>query len=183
MEQEDVIKFYEEKDIKKIIKSKETLYYADDGMYEVIVREQDIPDYIVKANELGGETENLKFYKVGENTMDPKLTTIGRFLDRADPKLREKIIDRLVELQTTDTKPNSFKVIDEDMYEEIQIKYGFSSKFEEKNNEEENKEQEEYKSKNKNKKKDKEAKEEMEVKINKDIREIQESQFLENSIK
>ena len=122
MEQEDVIKFYEEKDIKKIIKSKETLYYADDGMYEVIVREQDIPDYIVKANELGGETENLKFYKVGENTMDPKLTTIGRFLDRADSELREKIIDRLVALQTGEKSVKDFKVIDEDMFEKVESK-------------------------------------------------------------
>ena len=122
MKQEDAIKFYEEKDIKKIIKSKETLYYADDGMYEVIVREQDIPDYIVKANELGGETENLKFYKVGENTMEPKLTTIGRFLDRADPVLRDKIIDRLIPLQTGEKPVNDFKVIDEDMFEKVESK-------------------------------------------------------------
>ena len=123
MEQEEnVIKFYEEMDIRKIIKSKESLYYADDGMYEVIVREQDIPDYIVKANELGGETENLKFYKVGENTMEPKLTTIGRFLDKADTDLRAKIIDRLVTLQTGENPVSDFKVIDEDMYERAQSK-------------------------------------------------------------
>jgi len=123
MEQEEnVIKFYEEKDIRKIIKSKESLYYADDGMYEVIVREQDIPDFIVKANELGGETENLKFYKVGDNTMEPKLTTIGRFLDKADPDLRAKIIDRLVALQTGENPVSDFKVIDEDLYEKAQSK-------------------------------------------------------------
>ena len=39
MEQEEnVIKYYEEMDIRKIIKSKESLYYVDDGMYEVIVQ-------------------------------------------------------------------------------------------------------------------------------------------------
>ena len=123
MEQEEnVIKYYEEMDIRKIIKSKESLYYVDDGMYEVIVREKDIPDYIVKTNELAGETENLKFYKVGENTMEPKLTTIGRFLDKADTDLRAKIIDRLVTLQTGENPVSDFKVIDEDMYERAQSK-------------------------------------------------------------
>ena len=123
MEQEEnVIKFYEEMDIRKIIKSKESLYFADDGMYEVIVREKDIPDFIVKANELVGETENFKFYKVGENTMEPKLTTIGRFLDKADTDLRAKIIDRLVTLQTGENPVSDFKVIDEDMYERAQSK-------------------------------------------------------------
>ena len=122
MKQEDAIKFYEEKDIKKIIKSKESLYYVDDGMYEVIVREQDIPDYIVKANELGGENENLKFYKVGKNTMEPELTTIGRFLDKANPVLRDKIIDRLIPLQTGEKPVKDFKVIDEDMFEKVESK-------------------------------------------------------------
>lgn len=121
-QEEDVIKFYEEKDIRKIIKSKESLYFADDGMYEVIVREKDIPDFIVKANELGGETENFKFYKVGENTMEPKLTTIGRFLNRADPELREKIIDRLIAIQTGEMPVGDFKVIDEDLYEKVESK-------------------------------------------------------------
>ena len=123
MEQEEnVIKYYEEMDIRKIIKSKESLYYVDDGMYEVIVREQDIPDYIVKANELAGETENLKFYKVGKNTMEPELTTIGRFLDKANPVLRDKIIDRLIPLQTGEKPVKDFKVIDEDMFEKVESK-------------------------------------------------------------
>jgi len=118
--EENQIKFYGEKDIKKIIKSKENLYYADDGIDEVIVREQDIPDFIMKANEISGETSNLKFYKMNSETYEPVLTTMGRFLDNANPFLREKIIDRLVLLQTTDASVKDFKVIDEYSFEKVE---------------------------------------------------------------
>ncbi len=117
--EEKNIKFYDEKEIKKIIKDKDSLYYADDGMSEVIVREQDISDFIIKANEIAGETANLKFYKMNSTEYKPVLTTIGSFLDKADPSLRKKIIDRLVLLQTTDEPVKDFKVIDEDMFEKV----------------------------------------------------------------
>lgn len=118
--EENLIKFYDEKEIKKIIKSKENLYYADDGIDEVIVREQDIPDFIMKANEISGECSNLKFYKMNSETYEPVLTTMGRFLDKANPFLREKIIDRLVLLQTTDASIKDFKVIDEYSFEKVE---------------------------------------------------------------
>lgn len=108
-----------EKEIKKMIKSKENLYYADNGIDEVIIREQDIPDFIIKVNEISGENLNLKFYKMNNKTFEPVLTTMGRFLDKAEASLREKIIDRLVLLQTTDEPVKNFKVIDEDMFEKV----------------------------------------------------------------
>lgn len=118
--EENNIKFYDEKEIKKIIKSKDNLYYADDGINEIIVREQDIPDFIIKVNEITGEIANLKFYKMNSTEYKPVLTTIGSFLDKAEPALRERIIDRLVLLQTTDEPIKDFKVIDEDMFEKVQ---------------------------------------------------------------
>lgn len=118
--EENEIKFYDVNEIKKIIKSKENLYFADDGIDEVIVREQDIPDFIMKANEISGECSNLKFYKMNNETYEPVLTTMGRFLDKANPFLREKIIDRLVLLQTTDASVKDFKVIDEYSFEKAQ---------------------------------------------------------------
>ena len=156
MKQDFIVEYYTEDEVEDLIRKNEHLYYLDNGIEEVMIREQDIPDAIVSLNR-NVEPMDLIFMDAQNLQYKPVLTTCGEYLDKADPKLREKIIDRLVELQTTDTKPNSFKVIDEDMYEEIQIKYGFSSKFEEKNNEEENKEQKAYKSKNKNKKKGREA--------------------------
>jgi len=114
------INFNDEKEIKKILKSKDKLYYADDGIDEVIVREQDIPDFIIKANEITGECSNLKFYAMNSEEYKPVLTTIGSFLDKADPVLRAKIIDRLVLLQTTEEPTKDFKVIDEYMFEKVQ---------------------------------------------------------------
>ncbi len=117
--EENNIQFYDEKEIKKIIKDKDRLYYADDGMAEVIVREQDIADFIIKANDIAGETANLKFYKMNSAEYKPVLTTMGSFLDKADPSLRKKIIDRLNLLLTTDEVVKDFKVIDEDMFEKV----------------------------------------------------------------
>lgn len=119
LSEENTINFYDEKEVKKIIKSKDKLYYADDGIDEVIVREQDIPDFIIKANEITGECSNLKFYAMNSEEYKPVLTTIGSFLDRADPVLRAKIIDRLVLLQTTEESPKDFKVIDENVFEKV----------------------------------------------------------------
>lgn len=119
-DKENTINFYNEKEVKKIIKSKDKLYYADDGIDEVIVREQDIPDFIIKANEISGECSHLKFYAMNSTEYKPVLTTIGSFLDRADPVLREKIIDRLVLLQKAEEPTKDFKVIDEDVFEKVQ---------------------------------------------------------------
>lgn len=118
-DKDNTIQFYDEKEIKKIIKSKENLYYADDGLNEVIVREKDIPDFIVKTNLISGLTSNLKFYKMNNSVYEPVITTIGYFLDRAEPSLREKIIDRLVLLQTTDEPVKDFKVINEDIFKKV----------------------------------------------------------------
>jgi len=118
--EENSILFYKESEIKKVIKSADNLYYADDGIAEVIVREQDIADFIMKANEITGQTSNLKFYKMHNTDYVPVLTTMGCYLDKAEPNLRAKIIDRLVLLQTTDEKIKDFKVIDEDIFEKVE---------------------------------------------------------------
>lgn len=113
--------FYDEKEIRDLIKSKAELFYADDGMTEVIVRFEDIPDFIVDYNMNFGMTD-LKFYKLGKDVYEPDITTIGLFLDKINPDLRERMIDRLVRLQRFEEKTKNIKLIDEDMHEEIEIK-------------------------------------------------------------
>lgn len=113
--------FYDEKEIRDLIKSKAELFYADDGMTEVIVRFEDIPDFIVDYNMNFGMTD-LKFYKLGKDVYEPDITTIGLFLDKIKPDLRERMIDRLVRLQRFEEKTKNIKLIDEDMHEEIEIK-------------------------------------------------------------
>jgi len=120
-EKEPEFKFYNEEEIRKIIKSKETLYFADDGIDEVIVKAKDIPDFIVDVNIKFGSTD-LKFYRVGNDVYEPEIKTMGMFLDKIKPEVREKIIDRLVKLQRGEIEPKDYKLIDENQFEDIQEK-------------------------------------------------------------
>ena len=112
----DEFNFYSKEEIKELLKN-EKLVYADDGINEVVIRYKDIPDFIVDYNNKNGMTD-LKFYAFDGYTMNPIITTLGYFLNRCDPKVREDIIDRLVDLQTGD-KIKNYKIIDEYDLEEV----------------------------------------------------------------
>lgn len=111
----DKIIFYNEKETKEFIESKEPYVYVDDGMTEVIIKKKDIPDYIVFINRECGNT-NLKI-------IDPQrdfktiITTYGEFLNKCNQEVREEIIDRLVKLQTNEEKYKIVKTADEEMWE------------------------------------------------------------------
>lgn len=120
-EKEPQFKFYSEEEIRKIIKSKEQLYFADDGIDEVIVKAKDIPDFIVDVNIKCGSTD-FKFFRVGNTVYEPEITTMGMFLDKIKPEIREKIINRLVKLQTGEIEPKDYKLIDEQQFDDIQEK-------------------------------------------------------------
>lgn len=107
---------YNEEEIKKLLESKTKLVYVDTGMEEVVARYEDLPDVIVGINEKLGST-NLKVSNYPSNV--PILTTSGYFLDRCDRKVRDDIIDRLVELQTSDTPLKDYKLINEDMLDDV----------------------------------------------------------------
>ncbi len=118
---EQKLNFYTEDEIEKIIKSDVELYYVDDGIDEAIIKLEDIPDVIVDINR-NFQSSDLKFYKVGAIVYEPELTTIGEFLNRITPTLRERIIDRLVLLQTGECEIKDFKYIDEELYEKVKNK-------------------------------------------------------------
>ena len=109
--------FYTKEETKRILKRDKNLYFADDGMDEVIVKFKDIPDFIVDVNRRLG-FRDLKFYKVGKTEYGPQITTIGMFLDRIRPDLRRKLINRLLKLQLNEIQPKKYKVIDELLYDE-----------------------------------------------------------------
>ena len=109
---EKEFQFYTKNEIKNILLSGEKLVYADNGIDEVVVKYNDLPDFIVDmAMNMGHDCE-IKVYKYPSESMTPILTTRGWFLDRCDPDARADIIDRLVTVQTeVDTK--SYKIINE----------------------------------------------------------------------
>lgn len=115
------LQFYNETEIRDIIKNNENLYFADSGIDEVIVKFDDIPDFIVDINRKQGLVD-LKFYKMENDVYEPDITTMGEFLDKVKPEIREKIIDRLVKLQMGEIEPKEYKLIDENEFEDIKIK-------------------------------------------------------------
>ena len=80
-----------------------------------IFLKEDIPDYIVYINRECGITDLKMFDSDGQQI----LNTLGEFLDKCNPIIREEIIDRLVNLQTGEEEPKEVKTIDEYMWEKL----------------------------------------------------------------
>lgn len=120
-EDEFQVKFYSEDEIRDLIKSNAELFYVDDGVDEAIIKFEDIPDFIVDYNR-NFEMRNLKFFKVGKGVYEPDITTMGEYLAKINPDLRERMIDRLIALQTNESEIKKYKIIDEDVYANVEIK-------------------------------------------------------------
>lgn len=119
-ENQGILKQYSEEEIKQLLNDKTKLVYIDNGSEEVVARYVDLPDIIVDINEKLGHTENLKVYDFDNPNIDkPILTTIGYFLDRCNPDVRRDIIDRLMKLQMGELEVKEYKVIDEDMLDDV----------------------------------------------------------------
>ena len=116
---QSLLKMYNEEEIKKLLENEERLVYVDTGSEEIIIKYDDLADVIVDINDKIGTTD-LKVYDYKNPDMDnPLLTTFGPYLNRCDPKVREDIIDRLFDLQTGNEDIKNYKVIDEDMFDDV----------------------------------------------------------------
>ena len=119
---QSLLNLYNEDEIKKLLNDKVKMVYIDNGSEEFVARYEDLPDIIVDVNEKLGHTENLKVYDFDNLILDePILTTIGYFLDKCDPNVRADIIDRLIGLQQGEIEIKDYKVIDEDMLDDVRI--------------------------------------------------------------
>ena len=112
--------FYTIEEIKKILVGDEKLVFVDNGIEEVVVKYNDLPDFIVDINDYMEHRCNLKVYKYPLQTMIPMLTTIGHFLDKCEPEVRVDIIDRLNKLQNGE-ETKRYKIIDEFDLEKAKI--------------------------------------------------------------
>lgn len=113
------IKMYNEEEVKELIQSDERLVYVDNGSEEVVIKYEDLADIIVDINDKFGSTD-LKVYDYKEPDMDnPLVTTFGPYLNKCDPNVRKDIIDRLIDLQTGNEDIKDYKVIDEDMLDDV----------------------------------------------------------------
>ena len=122
IENQGILKQYNEKEIKQLLNDNVKMVYIDNGSEEFVARYEDLPDIIVDVNEKLGHTENLTVYDFDNPLLDkPILTTVGYFLDKCHPNVRKDIIDRLVGLQQGEIEIKDYKVIDEDMLDDVRI--------------------------------------------------------------
>lgn len=64
-----------------------------------------------------GHAVEMSFFMPGISGV--VMSTYGWFLNKANPVLREEIIDRLVLLQTTEKEPKRVKIFDTDLFENM----------------------------------------------------------------
>lgn len=119
LENQDVLECYSANEIENILKSKERLVYIDDGSEEFVLKYSDLADCIVDVNLRYG-FKDLKI--MDYNTVETIATTYGYFLNKCDPKVREDIIDRLQELQLGEKEIKSYKIIPEEVLEQVEDK-------------------------------------------------------------
>ncbi|MBQ3408566.1 MAG: hypothetical protein IJH12_05120 [Clostridia bacterium] len=117
-EKEFKMNFYSKDEVKDLIKSEAEFYYVDTGRYGMIIKFEDIPDFIVDYNR-NLAMKDLKFYSIDKDMYEPDITTMGEFLDRINPNLRERMIDRLIALQRGNAKLKEYKLLDIDVYNNV----------------------------------------------------------------
>lgn len=107
-------KTYIKKQMLKIIQT-EGFVFVDTSLDDhFIIRMRDIADFIILESIRTGHSAEITMYIPGVD--NPVLSTFGCYLNKVNPLLREEIIERLVLLQTTDTKPKKVKIFDNDMF-------------------------------------------------------------------
>ena len=113
----DDLEFYTEEEIREMIKKKERYVYVDNGLRNLVIRKQDIPDFIVYINREIGWTD-LEIFDPDKGNL-VVINTYGEFLDKCELDIREEIIDRLIKLQTCEEEYSHIKVADEFLWRDI----------------------------------------------------------------
>lgn len=121
MDNQKLLNQYNKDEIKEILTSNERLVYVDTGNEEIVSKYNDLPDIIVDINDKIGST-NLTVMEF-DNPSKILLTTFGPFLNKCDPDVRKDIIDRLNNLQLGIEEVKDYKVIDEDMLDDVRYQF------------------------------------------------------------
>lgn len=112
---------YTREEMSEIAKKEGFLFVitSNDDKYEI--RKSDVADFIVLEAERCYQDVDIEMYVPNPDIQEPFVSTYGYFLNRINQKFREEIIKRLVELQTTDIKPNKVKVFDNNIFHEMSL--------------------------------------------------------------
>ena len=109
-----IYKKYTKKQMLNIIQNDAFLFVETNLGDNYIIKKQDLSDFIVLEALRTGHIAELKIYVPGID--EPVITTFGWFLNKANPILREEIIERLILLQTTNIKPQKVKIFDNEEF-------------------------------------------------------------------
>lgn len=112
---------YTREEMSEIAKKEGFLFVITSNNDKYEIRKSDVADFIVLEAERCYQDVDIEMYVPNPDIQEPFASTYGYFLNRINQKFREEIIKRLVELQTTDTKPNKVKVFDNDIFNEMSL--------------------------------------------------------------
>ena len=114
--------FYSSDEIMDLLKEETRLVYVDLGNEEVVARYEDIPDIITDINYNKKGPTDISVYDFKSPEDGPILTTLGPYLNTCNPDVRKDIIDRLNDLLMGEVNEKEYKIINEDMLEEVKDK-------------------------------------------------------------
>ncbi len=123
---------YSKRKMLKIIQEDGILFVETNLGDNYIISKKDLADFIVLETIRTNQVAEISVYMPGID--DSVITTFGWFLNKSNKLLREEIIDRLVLLQTTNTKPKKIKIFNNDIFialspEEMGIENGYVKNF------------------------------------------------------
>ena len=112
---------YTREEMSKIAKEDGYLIVQTSNYDSYIINKNDVADFIMQESEKNGYSVDINMYIPKNKGRLLLLSTCGCFLDKINQNFRNEIIDRLVELQTTDTKPRDVKVLDNEIFLEMSL--------------------------------------------------------------
>lgn len=112
---------YTREEMSKIAKEEGFLFVETSNGDNYEIRKQDVADFIMLEADRCGYTVDINMYVPNPNIENVFVSTFGCFLNKINQKFREEIIQRLVELQTTNIKPTKVKVFDNDIFLQMSL--------------------------------------------------------------
>ncbi len=113
----DTYRKYTKNELLEILKKDGILFVKTNLGNKCIIKKGDLADFIILETERTGHAVEMSFFMPGISGV--VMSTYGWFLNKANPVLREEMIDRLVLLQTTEKKPKKVKTFDTDIFENM----------------------------------------------------------------
>ena len=113
----DIYRKYTKNELLEILKKDGILFVKTNLGNKCIIKKGDLADFIILETERTGHAVEMSFFMPGISGV--VMSTYGWFLNKANPVLREEMIDRLVLLQTTEKKPKKVKTFDTDIFENM----------------------------------------------------------------